>query len=411
MVTDRICTIGRGDTCTIQLSDPTLANVSRVHCSFRNVRGRWWLCDEGSTNGTWSRLSRPGMLQWPLRVSANRGCALDPSAPQDIEPGEILLAGAKSRRGRTLPLVHPISCFVHPCRALLDREAVVELPSWTAERRFDGGLHKIQRANSPFRLQASPTSTFFWRGCPRPSHDTVAGRGIVICAGGPYLPLAWLSVRLLRKHCGCQLPVELWHLPNEVPDSWRILLDGESGVCLRELPELPRKRPEVWAVKPLALLGSSFAEILLLDADNLPLSSPDALFSESLYREHGAVFWKDFGIFQDIGPSQWLALSGGQWDARPSAVKWEHESGQLLLDKKRCSAPLHRAAKMAIHLGQLSPYLPGDGGDKDLFQLAWALENRPFGTCPKGPAAAGGRDARLPSRGRPCRTKRHACVG
>jgi len=79
MVTDRICTIGRGDTCTIQLSDPTLANVSRVHCSFRNVRGRWWLCDEGSTNGTWSRLS----------------CALDPSAPQDIEPGEILLAGVQ----------------------------------------------------------------------------------------------------------------------------------------------------------------------------------------------------------------------------------------------------------------------------------------------------------------------------
>ncbi|OLP96797.1 Alpha-1,2-mannosyltransferase MNN23 [Symbiodinium microadriaticum] len=127
----------------------------------------------------------------------------------------------------------------------------------------------------------------------------VAGRGIVICAGGPYLPLAWLSVRLLRKHCGCQLPVELWHLPNEVPDSWRRQLDGESGVCLRELPELPRKRPEVWAVKPLALLGCSFAEILLLDADNLPLSSPDALFSEPLYREHGAVFWKDFGVFED----------------------------------------------------------------------------------------------------------------
>ncbi|CAE7238164.1 Slc35a3, partial [Symbiodinium microadriaticum] len=101
----------------------------------------------------------------------------------------------------------------------------------------------------------------------------------------------------------------------------------------------------------------------------------------------------------DTGPSQWLALSGGQWDSRPSAVKWEHESGQLLLDRKRCSSPLHRAAKMAIHLGQLSPYLPGDGGDKDLFQLAWTLEHRQFATCPKGPAAAGARDARLRSRG------------
>mmetsp|Transcript_30855 Transcript_30855/g.71272 ORF Transcript_30855/g.71272 Transcript_30855/m.71272 type:complete len:927 (+) Transcript_30855:67-2847(+) len=79
MITDRMCTIGRGDACTIQLSDPTLANVSRVHCSFRLSGGRWWLCDEGSTNGTWSRLS----------------CALEPSTPQDIEVGETILAGVQ----------------------------------------------------------------------------------------------------------------------------------------------------------------------------------------------------------------------------------------------------------------------------------------------------------------------------
>eukprot|EP00931_Biecheleriopsis_adriatica_P113387 TRINITY_DN8840_c0_g1_i2.p1 TRINITY_DN8840_c0_g1~~TRINITY_DN8840_c0_g1_i2.p1 ORF type:complete len:976 (-),score=175.83 TRINITY_DN8840_c0_g1_i2:67-2994(-) len=56
MVTDRLCTIGRGDRCTIQLSDPQLANVSRTHCVFQCVGNRWWLSDGGSTNGTWNRL-------------------------------------------------------------------------------------------------------------------------------------------------------------------------------------------------------------------------------------------------------------------------------------------------------------------------------------------------------------------
>lgn len=79
LLNDRHCTIGRGDNCMVQLSDASLANVSRVHCSFRCFGNRWWLCDEGSTNGTWRRLS----------------CALEPSEPSDIQSGETLLAGVQ----------------------------------------------------------------------------------------------------------------------------------------------------------------------------------------------------------------------------------------------------------------------------------------------------------------------------
>lgn len=82
LITDRLCTIGRGENCTVQLSDQSLANVSRVHCSFRCSGNRWWLCDEGSTNGTWRRLS----------------CALEPSQPCDIESGETILAGVQEMK-------------------------------------------------------------------------------------------------------------------------------------------------------------------------------------------------------------------------------------------------------------------------------------------------------------------------
>src|SRR5688572_132360 len=41
--------IGRGTECTIQLNDPI---CSRVHCTVRNVGGRWVVGDADSRNGT-----------------------------------------------------------------------------------------------------------------------------------------------------------------------------------------------------------------------------------------------------------------------------------------------------------------------------------------------------------------------
>ncbi|CAJ1418943.1 unnamed protein product [Effrenium voratum] len=211
------------------------------------------------------------------------------------------------------------------------------------------------------------------------------GRGIVICAGGPYLELALVAVRLLRAQ-GCRLAVELWHLPGEDTSAAEGLPDGAQ---LRELPlALPRRRPEVWAVKPLALLASGFQEVLLLDADNVPVCDPEHLFEEPDFRRTGALFWPDFSPFEEKEPHQWHALSGGRWQRRPKQLRWEQESGQLLVDKSRCLRGLWRAASMALRLGVLSPYLPGDGGDKDLFQIAWTLEELSFAMCPL-PAAAG----------------------
>lgn len=79
MVTDRLCTIGRGEKCSIQLSDQALANVSRTHCIFKCIGNRWWINDNNSTNGTWHRLS----------------CVLQPSEPKDLHTGMTVLAGVQ----------------------------------------------------------------------------------------------------------------------------------------------------------------------------------------------------------------------------------------------------------------------------------------------------------------------------
>jgi pSer/pThr/pTyr-binding forkhead associated (FHA) protein len=74
---DRLCTLGRGEQNTIQVSDANLANVSRVHCIFEYVGRRWRIRDNKSTNGTWRRLS----------------CILQPSAAVPLVGGETILAG------------------------------------------------------------------------------------------------------------------------------------------------------------------------------------------------------------------------------------------------------------------------------------------------------------------------------
>eukprot|EP00434_Breviolum_minutum_P015590 symbB.v1.2.013733.t1/scaffold977.1/size148281/16 len=82
LVTERYCTIGRADSCTIQISDPMLANVSRTHCILHNTGHGAKIMDNNSTNGTWKRLS----------------CVLEPSEPQELTHGSCILAGVHEFR-------------------------------------------------------------------------------------------------------------------------------------------------------------------------------------------------------------------------------------------------------------------------------------------------------------------------
>lgn len=77
VLNERVCTLGRGEGNTIQVSDSQLASVSRVHCVFEYVGDRWHMRDNNSTNGTWRRLS----------------CVLEPSAPVLLQDGTSIQAG------------------------------------------------------------------------------------------------------------------------------------------------------------------------------------------------------------------------------------------------------------------------------------------------------------------------------
>lgn len=236
-------------------------------------------------------------------------------------------------------------------------------PCWETDPRVLEAHRLLARQ---FLEQMSP-----YPGCFR-------GRGVIICAGGHRLfTNAWVAIRILR-HLGCPLPIQLWHLgENEMDESMRRLVAPYGVECVdaERLAELwPARRLRGWELKAYALVHCPFQEILLLDADNVAVRDPTFLFDTPEFREHGAIFWPDFGR---------LAADRLAWTA--CAVDYrdepEFESGQIVVDKSRCWAAL----QLALHYNEHSDfYYHHVHGDKDTFHLAFRRRGKSYAMPERG---------------------------
>jgi ADP-heptose:LPS heptosyltransferase len=205
-----------------------------------------------------------------------------------------------------------------------------------------------------------------------------AGRGIVICGGGDrYLGCAWVCIRMLRQ-LGCSLPIQLWHLgPEELDADMARLLQPHGVECVDALTvreQNPVRRLGGWELKPFALLHCPFREVLLLDADNVPVKNPEYLFDTPEFLRHGAVFWPDYGR---LGPER------GIWNicGVPYRDEPEFESGQILLDKRKC----WKALNLAMWYNEHSDYFYRHiHGDKDTFHLAWHKAGKSYAMPERG---------------------------
>jgi hypothetical protein len=201
-----------------------------------------------------------------------------------------------------------------------------------------------------------------------------AGRGIVMCAGGPrYFTGAWISLHILREVLKCSLPVEVWYLGREEMDEAMVTL-------LESIPEVkcinafevrkshPARRLFGWESKPYAIINSSFREVIFIDADNTPVQNPAIFLETSEYRATGATFWPDITR---------LPRDHEIWKICRIAYRDEpeFETGQIVVDKERC----WRSLQVTMHMNEYSDfYYQHVYGDKTTFQLAWRLLEQPF---------------------------------
>jgi hypothetical protein len=204
-------------------------------------------------------------------------------------------------------------------------------------------------------------------------HDRYTGRGVVIVGGGArYLPSLFVSVNATR-HVGCRLPIEIWYFGNrdELPPEARESLQP-LGVELIDADEVQKKHParhlNGWELKVYATLHSRFEELLFLDADCYPCRNPEFLFDDPGYRQHGAIFWPDIATFDDR--LKWAAFHVTD-PKRPGSI----ESGQFIIDKRRCWSALNLAWFYNDHSDYYYRYCYGD---KHTFEVAWARCGLPF---------------------------------
>jgi hypothetical protein len=111
---------------------------------------------------------------------------------------------------------------------------------------------------------------------------------------------------------------------------------------------------------------------MLVDADNVAVRDPAYLFDAPEYRAAGAVFWPDF---DRLAPDRAIwRICGVPYRDEP-----EVESGQVVLDKRRC----WRALQLTMHLNEHSDfYYEYVHGDKETFHMAWRMLGQEYAMVP-----------------------------
>lgn len=202
--------------------------------------------------------------------------------------------------------------------------------------------------------------------------DRYKGKGIVIPGGGvKYFTNAWVCINMLRK-LGCTLPIQLWYIgPKELDFNMEKLVSGYDVECVdarAKKKTYPARILNGWELKPYSIIHSPFEEVILIDADNVPVANPTHLFDTEQYKETGAVFWPDY---HRLEPEREIwKLCGVQYNDEP-----EFETGQMVLNKKKCWDALSLTFWYNDHSDFFYKYIHGD---KETFHLAFRKLNKPY---------------------------------
>jgi len=223
------------------------------------------------------------------------------------------------------------------------------------------------------------------------------GKGIVTVAGGEYFGPAIVGIKMLRQ-AGSNLPVEAFLA------DWE---EYEPALCEKVLPNLnarcvvlsqflePPKEDEIgdeaanhqnmtfsithYQLKSLALLFSSFQDVLLLDSDSIPVVNPEELFATKPFTSTGFIGWPDFWVGSEA-PVFYRIAGLDQFPKNLPVAS--SEAGQLLVDKRMHIKTLILATYYNIWGPEYYYPLLSQGalgqGDKNTFETAAIVLGAPY---------------------------------
>ncbi|GAP92567.1 putative alpha- -mannosyltransferase [Rosellinia necatrix] len=257
---------------------------------------------------------------------------------------------------------------------------------------FRGFLAKFARILFPF------TAPYFADHMTLHAQFKNAGRGIVLTAGDDQAQYLLTTIYTFRE-LGCDLPIEIMYLGDaDLGEDHRFELEALPGVTTRDISQMVDDKGwklAGWAIKPFAMLMSSFREVIFIDADSFFLKDPAKLFDDPDYQKTGALFFRDRTIMPEskrrwllqILPrpihrlakqsSWWIGSSGHHQESGVVVVdKWKHFISMLLICRFNGSDRDPRDGKVGVYEMM--------HGDKETFWIGFLLAGDPSFAFHKG---------------------------
>ncbi|KAI1427836.1 alpha-1,3-mannosyltransferase [Xylaria sp. FL1777] len=257
---------------------------------------------------------------------------------------------------------------------------------------YRGFLAKLARVLFPF------TSPYFADHMSLHAQFKNAGRGIVLTAGDDQAKYILTTIYTFRK-LGCDLPIEIMYLgDSDLDEVHRSELEALPGVTTRDISEMVDDdgwELAGWAIKPFAMLMSSFREVIFIDADSFFFRDPAKLFDDPDYKKTGALFFRDRIIMPEskrrwllqiiprpihklVKESSWWTGSSGHYQESGVVVvdKWKHFVSMLLICRFNGSDRDPRPGKVGVYEMM--------HGDKETFWIGFLLAGDPYFSFHRG---------------------------
>jgi alpha 1,3-mannosyltransferase len=224
-------------------------------------------------------------------------------------------------------------------------------------------------------------------------------RGIVIAAGKSQFRFTAHLISSLRNVLKSELPIEIAYagsedLPEEYRDALRSLDSDISFLDILTIfdDETLDLSKGGWAIKPFALLASTFEQVILIDADAVFLQDPTVLLdNHSKYLETGALFFHDRLLWKDVFKDRqkwWQKEMSHRTPSRAlmNSRVWtegyaeEGDSGVVVIDKRRLEAVmglLHACWQNTKEVREKWTYKMMYG-DKESYWLGFELSGVPY---------------------------------
>lgn len=187
---------------------------------------------------------------------------------------------------------------------------------------------------------------------------TGSGKGIVMCVGNDQFKYAATAVQAIREVHQSDIPIEIFYINSyDLSQSKRDYFESFKNLKTVDISQRINNAYTQfggWALKPYAMLASSFKEVILMDADVYMFQKPESLFEDKGYQRTGALFFLDRTLFDNYEDGRrWLKSFLPTYSTYVEQSRWwkttsahEQESGIVVMDKKRVLLGLLSTCKM-----------------------------------------------------------------